>query len=212
MRGTILIEFLELISATVGAEHLPCLSRAAASPASASPAADSPAGDTPAAGNAPSPESLGYDAAETYHAAELPRLIQSVSRSAGIPAPDLARLCGQQLYRRMDALNPVAPDAPNATTDAFTRAESLPQTILASLTALSSGPESARFDVNRSSTDESDVLTICIQRDLAELMHGVLLGCVEAGGEPIAIERTARVTSDDMCTFSLRRLGVAIAA
>lgn len=130
------------------------------------------------------PNGGAYTSVGTYDYQELIRLVVRLGAAVGAPVPDLVRAFGRHLFRRFVALYP---DFFAGVTSSFDFLSNVESVVHVEVLKLYPDAELPRFDCQ--ATAEGMTLTYTSRRPFADLAEGLILGCAEHFGEPIAVAR-----------------------
>lgn len=126
-----------------------------------------------------------YTAVGTYPAAEIVKLVGALSQVTGVPVPDLVRAFGKYLLGRFAVGHPAFFAGAKGT---FALLQSVENHIHVEVKKLYPDAELPSFDCEATS-DGRLVMTYRSERGLADLAHGLMVGCAEHYGEQIDIAR-----------------------
>lgn len=131
------------------------------------------------------PSGGAYTAVGTYPVAEIRKLVDALSQVTGVPVGELVRTLGRHLFGRFAAGHPRFVAEAKST---FALLTSVEGHIHVEVKKLYPDAELPTFICEQPSDDRL-VMTYRSERGLADLAHGLMLGCADHYGEPIDITR-----------------------
>lgn len=126
-----------------------------------------------------------YTAVGTYPAGEIVKLVVALSQVSGVPVPDLVRAFGKHLCGRFVVGHPAFFASAKGT---FALLRSVEGHIHVEVRKLYPDAELPSFTCEQPSNDRL-VMTYRSDRAMADLAHGLMIGCAEHYGEAIDIAR-----------------------
>jgi len=163
MKGVVFTEFLEMVEAAFSADLVD----------------DLLASTELASGGS-------YTAVGSYDHGEMIALVVRLSELSGLPVPDLVRRFGQHLFGRFHLLYPGFFTGVADAMDFLARIEDV---IHVEVRKLYPDAELPRFEIERPDP-LSMTMTYRSCRPFGDLAEGLILGCIDHYGEPIAVSRS----------------------
>lgn len=144
------------------------------------------------------PSGGAYTSVGTYDHAEIVALVGQLSKETGLPAPSLVSAFGEFLFGRFSELHPQFFEQKSSAFDLLRSVEHYIHVEVRKLYADAELP-------SLTCTVDGDDMTIIYRskRQMADLAHGLIQGCIAHFGEPIAIRRDE--AEDGATVFSLSR-------
>lgn len=134
--------------------------------------------------DAQDPTDGAYNAVDYYPHSQLVNLVLSLSRHADIPAADLMRIYGKHLFGKLAENNPSLIAGISSSFEMLENIELVIHTEVRKLYPESNPP---RFTSKRLKNG-SLLLTYHSHRSMADVAHGLILGCSEYFGENVTVE------------------------
>ncbi|MDX2220004.1 MAG: heme NO-binding domain-containing protein [Burkholderiales bacterium] len=143
-----------------------------------------------------------YTAVGTYPHSEMAAMVVKLSELTGVPVPDLIRAFGEYLFHRFTQHYPHFFDNVEGAFDFLVNLESV---VHAEVRKLYPEAELPRFDVKQL---DGHTLSMVYRSDrhLADLAHGLLLGCSTYFDEPLDIRRHHPAEQGSPVEFTLVRM------
>jgi hypothetical protein len=140
-----------------------------------------------------------YAAVGTYDHREIVALVTRLSEQQGTPVPDLLKAFGRHLFGRFSA---VYPQFFEGRTSAFEFLEHVEKTVHVEVLKLYPGAELPTFETSQDG--DTMIMVYRSPRRMADLAEGLIVGCGEHFGEPLAIDREDLSGDGSVVRFTLR--------